>query len=430
MKKIIVAGAGHGGISAAAALAQAGFDVTVIEKNRRISLGYDWHDCISKKLLTSAGFPDLDEKDYLPMPNQTYINPSKTVQVSVYKKSNANLALVDRKVLLNHIISFAEKQGVKFVFEAEVSGPICNNNGVTGISFKENEIKKELTCDLLIDSAGLFSPIRRSLPHRFNIQKEPDSNEVFTTWRGYFKKESDFESKNKYCIFFFHCRKSGMDWAIAEKDYVDILIGGFKGLTQEDINEALADFKKDYPLGELIRGGYGDKIPLGKFLPVFVCNGYTAVGNSAFMTEPLSGSGIDLSIKAGRLLAETVISSMGDFSADGLWKFNYLFFKKYAERYYSQIIIKDFLARLSAEDIDFLMEKNILGKNELGSKSDSKYTVNDILNKGRILTRKNAYPALISTVKKLVLIKKLKKTLPESYNQQDINKWIDIYKKF
>ena len=34
-KRIVVAGGGHGGIAAAAILAQHGFDVTVYEKNRR-----------------------------------------------------------------------------------------------------------------------------------------------------------------------------------------------------------------------------------------------------------------------------------------------------------------------------------------------------------------------------------------------------------
>lgn len=43
-KKIIVAGGGHGGIAAAALLAEHGFDVTVYEKNRREDMGYDWTD--------------------------------------------------------------------------------------------------------------------------------------------------------------------------------------------------------------------------------------------------------------------------------------------------------------------------------------------------------------------------------------------------
>ena len=43
-RKIIVAGAGHGGLTAAALLAKAGFDVTIYERNEEGKLGYDWTD--------------------------------------------------------------------------------------------------------------------------------------------------------------------------------------------------------------------------------------------------------------------------------------------------------------------------------------------------------------------------------------------------
>ena len=56
MKKIIVAGAGHGGLAAAALLAKQGYDVTVIEAKKRAEMGHDWHDVMVKSSLTDAGF--------------------------------------------------------------------------------------------------------------------------------------------------------------------------------------------------------------------------------------------------------------------------------------------------------------------------------------------------------------------------------------
>ena len=41
-RKIIIAGAGHGGLIAGALLAEKGYDVTVYERNIRDDLGYDW----------------------------------------------------------------------------------------------------------------------------------------------------------------------------------------------------------------------------------------------------------------------------------------------------------------------------------------------------------------------------------------------------
>ena len=54
-RKIIVAGGGHGGITAGMLLAQNGFDVTVYEKNSRDSMGHDWTDIFDKKAFAAVG---------------------------------------------------------------------------------------------------------------------------------------------------------------------------------------------------------------------------------------------------------------------------------------------------------------------------------------------------------------------------------------
>ena len=53
-KKIIVAGGGHGGIAAAAILAEHGFDITVYEKNKREDMGYDWTDIFDARVFLPA----------------------------------------------------------------------------------------------------------------------------------------------------------------------------------------------------------------------------------------------------------------------------------------------------------------------------------------------------------------------------------------
>ena len=51
MKKILVAGAGHGGLVAAALLAKQGCDVTVYEAKREEDIGHDWEDRFTFSLL-------------------------------------------------------------------------------------------------------------------------------------------------------------------------------------------------------------------------------------------------------------------------------------------------------------------------------------------------------------------------------------------
>ena len=64
MKKIIVAGAGHGGLTASIHLASKGYDVTVIEAGEREKMGHDWHDSLDFSAFDDAGIPRPSEDMY------------------------------------------------------------------------------------------------------------------------------------------------------------------------------------------------------------------------------------------------------------------------------------------------------------------------------------------------------------------------------
>ena len=74
-KKIIVAGAGHGGIAAASLLAQRGYDVTVYEKCERSEIGYDWTDIFDPKALGVAEIPMPPEDKYKIKEDMSFCGP-------------------------------------------------------------------------------------------------------------------------------------------------------------------------------------------------------------------------------------------------------------------------------------------------------------------------------------------------------------------
>lgn len=430
MKKIIVAGAGHGGVTAALNLAKAGYKVTVYEKKPKNQLGYDWVDCMRKDTFEETGFPRPDESVFTDMADQAYYNPKKSVKVVVEKDYGGRLGYIERKLLINHIIDFAQENGVKFFFGAEVVCALYDETRVTGIKIKKNGREKDVFADMVIDAAGLNSPVRSTLPECFGVRRHAHRDEIFCTWRGSFRKTAEFKTEPKNTIYFYHCGKSGMDWVIDEGETVDILIGGFGELTEKQINDALEDFRADYSIENTpVRGGYGDSIPLGRVLSVMVCNSYAAVGNSAFMTEPLSGSGIDMSMHAGKILADTIIEAKDNFSTEKLWKYNYTAFKNHGEHQYNNIIVKSFLAFLTAEDIDFFFEKKILTAREIGGGGNTKYTLPDLVQKVSILGKPKLILPLTGILKKAMLLEKLKRDIPEAYNKTAVTKWKNEYSK-
>jgi len=55
--KILVAGAGHGGLAAAGLLAKQGAEVTVFERGAEEGLGYDWTDIFNSIASPRQAFP-------------------------------------------------------------------------------------------------------------------------------------------------------------------------------------------------------------------------------------------------------------------------------------------------------------------------------------------------------------------------------------
>lgn len=430
MKKIIVAGAGHGGVTAALNLARAGYDVTVYEKQKFEDMGYDWVDCVYKPAFEANGYVCPDESNFGPMVDQGYHNPKKNVKVVVEHVHGSVLGYIERKFLIKYIIEAAEKEGVKFVFNAEIICALYDEKRVTGIRVIENGKEKDAFGDMVIDAAGIHSPVRSTLPDGFGVRQKAHEDESFYTWRGSFRKTREFTATPKNTIYFFHCGKKGMDWAIDDPDSIDILIGGFGSLTDGDIQKALDDFHKEYPIEDTpMRGGTKACIPLGRFLSVMVCNNYAAVGDSAFMTEPLSGSGVDISMYCGKILAETIIEANGDYSVEKLWKYNYRVFTEHGSNKYNNLIVKSFLSILNADDMDFFFEKKILTAKEIGGGGNTKYTVSDILAKASILAKPRLIPGLLKIAEKSMLINKVKQTLPEAYNEAAVEKWKTVYSK-
>ena len=102
MKRILVAGAGHGGLTAAYNLSKAGYDVTVIESKKRENLGYDWHDALEMSAFTESGIPCPPESMYTPGVQQVFTNPSATVKIPLPFIEGAGFNM-DRKVLINYL---------------------------------------------------------------------------------------------------------------------------------------------------------------------------------------------------------------------------------------------------------------------------------------------------------------------------------------
>lgn len=90
-----------------------------------------------------------------------------------------------------------------------------------------------------------------------------------------------------------------------------MLIGRAGELPKETFDRAYKALKASNPIisDEIVRGGRTCIIPIRYPLTHMVADGYAAIGDAAFMTIPMIGSGIENSMKAACILADTIIKS-------------------------------------------------------------------------------------------------------------------------
>lgn len=368
MSEFIIAGAGHGGLVAGALLAKNGHTVTVVEKKKREELGHDWEDRFTFSLLSDIlGIKEseLPEDIWRYRGDCAFVSPAKRKKVIINYTAENRQRVMWRKPLLNMLLDNAEKCGVKFEFETEITGAIVENGAVKGIK----TAKGEKCGDCVIDACGVFSPVRMSLPAEFGIEREPKYGDLFYAYRAYFEKKEEYPLPEvPFEVYLYHEGEQGLSWCCTNENNVDILIGRIYKLTDEKVSEQLAIFKNDHPwLGEkILHGGNYGIIPVRRPLTLMVANGYAAVGDSAFMTTPMNGMGIDLSLQAGKLLDSVLDGDKsGEFKAETLWKYNREFHSLYGGDTAKNEGLKNALLSIPSEGVDFLFENEVIQSSDL-----------------------------------------------------------------
>ncbi|MDR2634790.1 MAG: hypothetical protein LBC13_02280 [Clostridiales bacterium] len=157
-----------------------------------------------------------------------------------------------------------------------------------------------------------------------------------------------------------------------------------------------------------------------------VADGYVLIGDAAFMTIPMLGSGIASSIYAGDILAEVVNRKNSARAAD-LWEYQYKFMRKIGAVHVAVDVLKRWMLTAENDDVRYLMESGIV------SEKDMRYvSVGEMLELSpvdlikKLLIGWRRLPLLLTLNKVLMTGKKgfkLAKRIPESYQTAKIDKW-------
>ncbi|MBE6827870.1 MAG: NAD(P)/FAD-dependent oxidoreductase [Ruminococcaceae bacterium] len=435
MKKIIVAGGGHGGIAAASILAKNGYDVTVYEKHKRDGMGYDWTDIFNRHGLEAAQLPMPDKDKYEIKGDVIFYGPSGNTAFVQRSPKNQPEIKMERRDIYNLLIENAEKNGVKFKYGVTVKSAKLAGDRVTGIVTD----KGTFTADMVIDACGCDSPVRKTLPDCCGIQKEMKDYDKFYIYRAFFNRKEKDTVENAFKLTLFSNGNRGISWVTTNDEYTDVLIGRFFPFDKAEAKRSIDLIREKNPaIGKkIVRGGSFAQIPVRQNLSIMVCDGYAAVGDSAFMAIPLIGSGIANALRAGGIIADVIMKDETEtYSAETLWDYQKIYFKKYGVSCAALACFKNFLVKTEPESLDNIFDRGIdkfRDRISAISKIRGYETVKDVLElllHGKTLVTDKALSKEIgAAAKKTAKLLVVARAMPKEYSRNEVIKWSQEYNR-
>lgn len=430
--KIIVVGADYSSLTAAALIAAKGFDVTVFEKKSEHELDYKRAETFNPDLLeiTGLGLPDRDKwiSCYAPMIYSPSLSKSFKRQVPENKLD----IKMNSRDLFEHIIKFAKKNGVKFVFDCKATQAIMLGDRVVGIKTE----KGDFLAQLVIDCAGLNSPLRRSLNINCNIEKNITNDELTFNYHARFNNPQASNVKEKGRIFLCPAEQKAIARIEAFDDFTDVYLTFFEPCSKSQIKSLLNFLKSFNPCvgDEFIYGGIVRKAAAREPLGQTACAGYAAIGQAAFMSNPLTGEGVTEGLKAAKLLAKAVGRDRHRlFNKKSLWQYQADYFKVAGSNIAMLSCVKNIILSLSFSELDEIFESEILSSRDLSADKDrpfSSINLDSILQKAQKLKNR---PSLFKKVS-LAASKIMKSTavcaaIPQTFNDYTTPFWLKGYEK-
>jgi flavin-dependent dehydrogenase len=284
----------------------------------------------------------------------------------------------------------AQKMGVKFDFEINLTGLIYDGNQVVGVQGIDNKTKQpyKKTGKIVIDATGITSMLRNQIQNTTKIERKIDRRDIESTGRHimYFDKGEDdlSEFDPDYCIIHLDqdIAPGGYGWVFPKgENKVNIGLGVEKTLLEQRNKRLGKNDNVSSLIEEYVHRNRAIKNPRLSTDPIdknnatgnfqvsvrrqndcLVANGYMLVGDSAWMPKPLDAGGIGPALVAGTLIGKVAVEAIesGDVTERGLWKYNKDFINEYGYKTAGLEIFRRLIQTLTNEQISYGM-KHFLG---------------------------------------------------------------------
>jgi len=396
--KVVVIGAGPGGVVLARELAKRGVSVDIYEKGLYEDLGHDWSDAMELIALSAAGFemPVLDGLEWKGALVKEHQNADGIFEkhavprlkicspgLTNCKEVDFLMITTDRLRLGRLLVDQAVAAGAQIFYRhqgLELSYTVNGRRGPDGVEVNgvvvrnlESGIDSTVQADLVVESSGFQSVLRKSLPAFTGLADSFQDNDfalVHREVRGYNQPAQGQEAAGipDHYRYGFH---TGYQWThIHNSESIDVGAGVKNDPANPDPRDLIEEFISRHPaITDLrIRGGRSLCI-VGIPLLNFVSNGFIVIGDAASTSVPTTGCGAGSAMLIGLWAADVVTEAAREERNDigKLWEINTKFYcdSERGKSFAALAALRVMLQQLSHQELDFLFSKDLMDADTL-----------------------------------------------------------------
>ena len=356
---VAIVGAGTAGCYAGATVANAGYDVVIVERKDESEAG---HIACGDALKGANKFPESIPKAEI---EDSFTNTDVDHGQFEIPQEGAvldipvpgELAVIDRLDYGQRIIESAERAGAEFHYDTVVQDVLQDDTGrVFGLEATKKGDHRRYEAEVVLDGAGALSILQDKIDFGDTTF---DTNVRFSQFSSAYREVIEVDDPVEWSdalVFKPTKRSAGYLWYFPRTP-TEINAGlGFQ--MNEDPMQLVSDLRADISQRpELKNATVKDK--LGAALPTrrpydsAIAPGYMAIGDSAAHVNPISGGGIAGAAYAGQYAGEQVIEAIedGDVGEDALWRYNERVMDHYGGRYAALDIYNIFSTAYDLDDL-------------------------------------------------------------------------------
>ena len=440
---VVIAGAGIAGASAASFLARKGIKVLLVDIKPFSRAGDKaCGDAIGKHHLDELGIepPKGEELEGIVKSIDVY-SPYEDVKYRVLGDGFE----INRIAFTQRFIKEAINYGATYLDNTQALEPIIKSGKVSGIKlWRRDRGTWEVHAEVVIDATGAARCLARKLPKDWPVSEELDLRDAVIAYREVRLLRDEVDEAEVLRIFLSKKIAPGGYWWFfpyslnPKKVNVGLGIQGGMGYPHpKDLLYKYVFTRPEFKGSEVIEAG-GAIAPTRRPLPSLVWHGVAVIGDAAYTVNPIHGGGKGSAMLSAYCVAEAINDALseGDVSAKGLWSANICFMGRYGSKQVILDIFRQFLQRLSNDDLEYGMKKKLINEEDLNILSLKGDLELSVVEKAMRLLAGIGRPSLLLKLKNVARYMNKARQHCKNYPEDPsgINKWLSellsIYREF